>query len=326
MKGENMKSTRQLPLKFTMLGLVLLTTCNAWAGSSESNHSNKGKPIGKPKVTVVVPIDAVTLTYPVNTTIGAYGGAPTAIVPTTVTRVSSSSSSTTYAFGGSLNTTATLAQDQYDPTLSVGITSNGTPIAVFNHARGGTVSGTITDPMPGLSYADFGWWNTSSTTAGGVTTDTIGYFGSGPMLNLTAAMPKAGTASYSGTFLGDAFDGASRYQLVGALGLTANFATASVNGQINNIAAYDRVLPTPTTTFNDINLAGKITGNGFAGTATASSTSGTSGAPSNSTALAAGTSGTFNGHFYGPAANEVTGILQINSGTTTVVGSFGAKK
>lgn len=308
-----MKTKQQHFIMLAILGTLLLATFNAFAVNS-SIHQEKQKE--KPKVVIPAPVDAIGFSYTVDPAIGACSGSPTILTPTTVTRTSSTPTSDTYVFSGGLNATATVSDLYGFGSLPyMGTTNTGVPIAVFNQAR-----------SVGLTYSDFGWWNTSTTNANGLPVDTIGYFGSGPTANLTTAMPKTGSAIYSGVFIGDAYDGTSRFQLVGYLGLTASFSAASVKGQINNISAYTTSWPGITTTYNDINLSGKIAGNGFSGSATASSMSGTSGAPTNSAALPAGTTGTFNGHFYGPTANEITGVMQINSGLNKAGGSFGAKQ
>ena len=59
----------------------------------------------------------------------------------------------------------------------------------------------------------------------------------------------------------------------------------------------------------DFNGGGPVSGTGFSASVSASTTSGTA-----------------NGQFYGPTAQEVGGTFGLTGGATTYIGSFGARK
>lgn len=169
----------------------------------------------------------------------------------------------------------------------------------------------------GLQYSDFG-------TAWLRAVDFISL----PQINaafaggsvLTTTMPQAGSATYFGSLMG----AAQHASIHGSSVLSVNFSSGVLNGIFNYTnGAYLN---------GTVNMTATISGNGFNGTV----------------ASIAGQTGSAFGHFYGPAANEISGAFSMTGANTvnsvgtqdpafnipalgggptmTVVASFGAKK
>ena len=144
-------------------------------------------------------------------------------------------------------------------------------------------------------------------------------------------MPTTGTATYTGGAVGYVGQTTGTTvsnhaaQFWGSSSVSANFATNALTGSITAINAYSvgngGSGQTLLGTINAITLTGTISGNGFTGTTAASATAGSA---FNTT----GATGSLSGGFYGPTANEVSGIFSLSGGTnhTTLIGSFGAKQ
>jgi hypothetical protein len=169
-----------------------------------------------------------------------------------------------------------------------------------------------------LSYARFGYWEDSTADR---LQPRIGFFASGRETP-AGAMPTSGTATFVGSSAGLALTPDGYARIDGALTLRANFGLRTVDGEITGMRAEFLARtnpggPTPTLPFAMIQLyAGTIVGNGFTGSAGALS-------PSNA-ALA---SGTMDGRFFGPQAQEVGGRWEVRSpdatGTIQAWGAFG---
>jgi len=128
-------------------------------------------------------------------------------------------------------------------------------------------------------------------------------------------MPTAGAFTYTGQTLGLGVDSAGNIAgIAGNLSLTADFASHSVNGTINNMALSTAAgVSYPGTTAQ---LNGGISGNGFNGTMDVK----------NASSAAVG-SGTFDGRFFGPNAEEVAGKWAYDgSDGSKAIGAFGAKR
>jgi len=198
-----------------------------------------------------------------------------------------------------------------------GTATNGQTVTVYPKAQ--YVPATPGSPIIGLQYSNFGAWNMQGTAFG----FTFGTFGSGTP-TATASMPTSGSATYSGHAMGISVASNAIYNIHGNLTMTADFALNTISGSMTGMQA---ALPNSTSTaagaFNDITLAPvAISGAAFTlGTATAGPQPA---AGLNPAGIAAGSTGTYSGHFYGPAANEVTGVWSMNGGN--VAGAFGAKQ
>jgi hypothetical protein len=137
----------------------------------------------------------------------------------------------------------------------------------------------------------------------------------GGMETPVANIPTSGSFTYSGQTLGVGVDSTGNVAAIaGDIGLTADFATRSVSGIINNMVLSNGASTThPGTTAQ---LSGGIAANGFSGNMSVKDAgAATIGA------------GTFDGRFFGPSAEEVAGkwAYDGNDGSKAI-GAFGAKR
>lgn len=177
-----------------------------------------------------------------------------------------------------------------------GATGAGVPSVVYLAERGT------------LSYARFGYWIDGSRVS---SNDILGYtYFAGGVQTPSGSMPSSGTANYAGTTLGRVIDNTNaEYVFAGKVNLTANFGASTVTGSVHSLTGSTPALLT------SINLdAGVIAGSSFAGTANAFDG-----------ATNVGT-GSWNGRFHGPAAEEAAGTYLLNGGGGSLQGwgSFGA--
>jgi len=181
-------------------------------------------------------------------------------------------------------------------------------------------------------YSNFGEWRLLPTPAGLAPATAIGPFSSGEfaggmLMTPSTSMPVSNFAvsgNYSGSMVGGAQDSATNtpYSLMGGVNLYANFTTQSLSGTATYIQVLDRNTGGFVGYFNDLSLTTAISTNVFSGSVTANAApTGTTASPVNVTV---GTVGATSGHFYGPQANELTGIWQMTSGTIKASGAFGA--
>jgi hypothetical protein len=179
----------------------------------------------------------------------------------------------------------------------------------------------------GLDYASYGVWEER---------DQFNFFpfypDSGVIINggamsfgvITAAgaVPTTGTAAYTGFmngFYGEAGTGTGFY-LDGTAALTANFGSNAVQANFTNISASKFFgVSGGATTFRSFSANATIAGNGFSGTA--------SNAGLSIDGIGPEMSGTITGNFYGPSAQEVGGVFQLNGDDgSTAIGAFAAKQ
>ena len=155
-----------------------------------------------------------------------------------------------------------------------------------------------------LSYARFGYWvDLALSTPNNIINYT--YFAAG-VQTPAPSMPSSGTATYAGTTVGKMIDNANTsFDFFGKVNLQANFGgSPTISGTVHSLTASPSAPP-----ITSINLnGGTIAGNTFTG----------------ATSAAGGLTGTWNGQFYGPAAEEVAGSYTIGGGTLQGWGSFGA--
>lgn len=168
-----------------------------------------------------------------------------------------------------------------------------------------------------LSWTTYGDWGTSE---GSGKPTRFGSFVTGYRTPL-AAVPKTGTASFTGSVAGQVFvpqagsdNGIGRYFLSGDAALQANFGSGTIAGSLTNMRAGGN-------TWNSVSLQGTISSasNAFSGTSAASN------APGGVLGLSGAATGTFAGHFFGPSAQELGAVWTLFDGTKTAQGSFGAK-
>ncbi len=184
----------------------------------------------------------------------------------------------------------------------------------------------------GLQYAGFGVWSLNPCAVNASCTPVYAgtIAGGQPGVSETAVMPTTGTATYSGGAVGyvvqpAAINSNNAGQFYGDVNLTANFATNALSGSITGINAYSvnngGSGQTLLGTINSIGLNATISGSAYAGNATVTGSAGTAFDIS-------GATGNVAGAFYGPAANETSGVFYMTGGanSTQLMGSFGAKQ
>jgi hypothetical protein len=174
-----------------------------------------------------------------------------------------------------------------------------------------TANAVYQGTVAGLNYSAYGAWMQSN--GGG--SYNVGVYSFGPE---TTTMPLVGSATYSGTTLGYGSNGPAPFTFSGIATASVNFANDSVPAlQFSGITTQDvnDANPGPTIgTISGSGPVGSIVGNKYAVSVTGSSIQG------------GALTGTVNGTFYGPIANETGGTWRAgNLGNTfTLIGSFGA--
>lgn len=129
------------------------------------------------------------------------------------------------------------------------------------------------------------------------------------------------TATYSGyaeaRFLYEDETNDDRYSIGGDLELTANFSANEISGSVDNLEREDRIGGTwsaPVGIAGTIDFeSGTIAGNQFSGNLAG-------------TGLPAGHSGTYEGKFFGPKANEVGGVISATGPGVVGTGFFSADR
>lgn len=182
------------------------------------------------------------------------------------------------------------------------------------------------NPLPiELSYMTFGIVTISPRASIAPSADDHMPFAAGLA---TSTMPNSGSATYSGVTSGFAHlnrtgspSDNSRYRFTGTVDLTAQFGggtlTAEFAGFTADVNTSDNINGVPSSLeFDAFTLNGTIVGSSFAGSANQG-----------------GWERVFEGHFYGPGAEEAGGVFQVQQGTPgvsaeaiTAEGSFGAVK
>lgn len=145
-----------------------------------------------------------------------------------------------------------------------------------------------------------------------------------------SAMPTSGSATYSGNASGSVFypvaqgSGAGpcncdETYVSGTGTLTANFGTrvlaGSLTGMMTQRPGDDGRVP-----WNDIAFTGTITGNGFSGDSRVTTS------PSGYASLGSGATGTLEGKFFGPHAEEAGAVWTLFDGTNAAIGTLTGKR
>lgn len=192
------------------------------------------------------------------------------------------------------------------------IDTQGDSSVVYKSVAGNLFKGLVVlkpeDPGAGLDNVVFLGW--AAIDSGAFTLDASFIpFG---IETANADMPIAGSASYVGNAVGIlARTGEKPYDLTGTATASANFASGAVTTTFNFQAS--GVFPGSTSfTYDELSGTATIAGgdNRFSGTLT-STTDGTL------------TGGLF-GAFYGPGANEIAGVWEVENGSETAIGVFAA--
>lgn len=304
-----------------------LTACGSGGGAPGAVRSTTPAPV---LATAAAPTLAQSLGTPVPLAGNAVtttntAGTITIAANNNVTSSRTINSATQVTTNFAINGTARTAS--VDPTAPPGVgVGNGVGVPVMSAQLSDGQFFNADSNAGTLSYASFGYWSFQATDALGAATGpavTQSYFGGRE--TPAAAVPSAGTATYTGRTLGLGATAGASFFLAGDVSLTANFASAGVNprtvsGDITSIITSPVLgaLPVGAVVPSTIVLSGgAISGNTFTGAASALSGLTTIG------------SGTFTGKFFGNTAQEVAGSWSfqspIGSPSVSAVGSFGAK-
>jgi hypothetical protein len=172
----------------------------------------------------------------------------------------------------------------------------------------------------GLDYTTYGlWsWNTYDTDTGEILTSRVTAVNFGFPTG-ASSMPSTGIAAYNGTMTGRLSDSLSSTQSVtGTANLMVDFSTSDVSLNMTNMTIQGQM-------FRNLSGAGSITNNtfvdtnnrfigGFTGTLATD--------PIQPGQIGPDMSGTVQGNFYGPSANEVGGVFEMDGGGAVMNGAF----
>lgn len=142
-----------------------------------------------------------------------------------------------------------------------------------------------------------------------------------------ASVPTTGTATFTGSAQGSVFlpgnsPGSTHcacaiVQVDGTASFSADFGARTLAGSLTNMVVGDR-WSGDGYDWNDVAFTSTIAGNAFSGT-----TSVTSAPPG---ALGANATGTLEGRFFGPSAQEAGAVWTLFDGTNAAIGTLGGKR
>jgi hypothetical protein len=200
--------------------------------------------------------------------------------------------------------------------------------ATFNNGHA-TISIADSSPDPWLGYADLDWtraghwsvstdWNTINNARGAFV---VGF--ETPL----QAVPTTGSATFNGRAEGTVFNSSAdraAIELTGGTALfTADFAARSMIGTVTGLAARDAVngfLTGALVPWNNFSFTSTISANSFGGTTLVTN------APGAVTSLAGGATGTIQGKFFGPTAQEAGAVWTLFGGTNSAIGTLTGKQ
>jgi hypothetical protein len=164
----------------------------------------------------------------------------------------------------------------------------------------------------GLNYTTYGLWEKTLLDASGLTaSQQTAAFSFGFPTSVTA-MPTTGLATYTGRMDGRYSASLAENQVInGSFQLTSNFGTSTMTGAFTNVTLDG-------TPFRDINASTSIANNTFAGTVTTAAAAPGQTGPD--------MSGAIQGGFYGPSAQEVSGVFQMSGGGAVMTAGFAGAK
>lgn len=223
----------------------------------------------------------------------------------------STTSSLTFTNDSNYNWTALSIQT---PTSTVSFsTSNGDTIesnlggalgVAYNSAQ--TKTALATDPeFFGWDYQSFGVWADASNPS----TASIGVISAGAA-TAGSAIPTSGLATYTGMAGGIYVDASDNVFLTYAdLNVGANFVTRQLNFSTTGTANLDN-----NASMSSLNMSGTLSYN--------AGTNAFSGVVTSTNSM----TGTANGRFYGPAAQEIGGVFFVEGSAGGYGGAFGGKR
>ncbi len=290
-------------------GLCLLALAGCGGGGRSSPpapppaQSQAFLPFQAARTTVTYPVDSAAAALDTSKGIGANGidasGAGSTVTVSTDANDHVSQLTISISTGG-VNFSQTYVGSSQElsgsPTLGQ-LASAAQQVANAPPGTNGLIFGTVGN----LSYSAFGAW---------LSNDGGGHFRMGVLAGgaQTTTMPTSGSATYTGTTFGFGANGTAAFALTGNAQISADFLKGTVTTTFSNLTTQDLntnvtgTLPTQTGT-------GAISGSRY------------------TTAIGGGSlSGTANGTFYGPSAQETAGVWKSAGGNITAMGSFGARQ
>ena len=318
--------------------LFALTACGGGGGASSSGGSSSGSSssggsttpnvsIGAPDPVQVNPLASPAFNFsnnlpPVGTVFPVIGPAAQFNSTTVIASGIGNTATATYKGTVSVSGASYMVVDLNIPALGVSASNLVATGAQTTLGDGSKVGIAVTE----LNYTLLGIWTDIAPSGAhfiGVSVD-----GSGtPQANI----PTTGSATYSraggvaGFYYVPSGTGTiSPGSLSGDVSLTANFGTGAVNGTFTNMMAATPATGGSVTPWNNVTLAGNISGTTFNGTTTVSAAPANAGIAGFSTAA----TGNFKGAFFGPNADEAAGTWSItepnaSGGGKTAYGAFG---
>ena len=171
-----------------------------------------------------------------------------------------------------------------------------------------------------LDYAQLGAWSVSSSAGSPLDR---GWFVTGYQTPVSQ-IPNSGTATYQqwngvkGEVYGPgSTTGVAYGKLSGDVSLTATFSTGAITGTLSNMTVTSQG---QSSVWNSVSITAQISGSSFSGTSAAQTT------PSGKLSLGAAASGSVQGAFYGPGANNVAAVWTLSDGVNSAIGVLGAPK
>ena len=174
----------------------------------------------------------------------------------------------------------------------------------------------------GYSYVAVGSWDQKANSAP-LQSSTVLSFG---YETPTSAMPKTGTATFSGLASANVFKPVSgtiaEASIVGNANLSANFSSGQVTGALTQMQQYDGMGTQPYhfLQWNDVSLNASIA----PGTSKFSGSTAATSAPGTGFSLAGSATGHIDGAFYGPAAQNLGAVWSLSDGTGSAIGVIAA--
>ncbi|QIE41153.1 transferrin-binding protein-like solute binding protein [Rhodobacteraceae bacterium SC52] len=305
--------------------LLALSACGGGGGGSETTEAVTPQPDFSNPIVIEpgdpLPTDATMPVQISGTAIesifGGGSGFQTFGSPIAATLVTSTNTSGDASAGpDKLRLTAngeTVEIDLRESVSSSDLTFDGTTFNISTDSGAFLIQPFASYTANPMEYAVYGGWAKTANAADGSTASDKIRFGSFGSATPAASMPSSGPATYTGKSIGIASVTSGSGALIGFTSSDVTVATPDFNSvTIDSTNTTFSSLNANTLTNPDsldFNATGTISGTGF----TASPTN-------------AGRTGSVNGQFYGPSAEEVGGTFGISGSNVVYGGAFGAKK
>jgi hypothetical protein len=249
---------------------------------------------------------------------------------------------------GGLNFTTGPAAGQVFPLLQTTLVLDPTSIkadTVANGFGGGArvVGGALLLSIAGFNDMDTSWTDASLDWA------RAGYWSTGGVWDYwedlvrhrgvfvtgyqtpVGAMPTTGSATFTGVAQGSMFFPTTpgsgdtpckcgEMSISGTASFTANFGTRSLDGSLSMTAPPSWVDENVPTKWNGVAFSATISGSSFSGNTRATNI------PTSPNAMGPNASGTIEGQFFGPAAQEAGAVWTLFDGTKSAIGTLTGKR